>query len=136
MSAFAPLVYTGAGSEATFELTMASDGTVEGEVSAAGEAYTSMGEDGLVGVGVNLSLGVVRPDEAGKPLYGGAINSIPVVDIVPSAEIVFGDYPRLNAEVNVEGDFFPLNIGSVGTEIAGVFDGRGIGGSLAPAFGY
>ncbi|MFO7780872.1 MAG: hypothetical protein R6W94_04535 [Spirochaetia bacterium] len=238
-STFAPLVYTDSNAKATFELATAADGTIEGEVSASGDVYTSAGEDGLVGTGFNLSLGVVRPDENGKALYGGAINSIPlvaarpgyafnlektrftfttdsildainndrdpfstsdtegeadtvaldegdrpkihmpisisgfyrfavpVVDVVPSAEIVFGDYARLNAEVNVEGNFFPVNIlsvgfghtdslwhagaglraplrvfelelqvRSVGTEIAGVFDGRGIGATLALALGY
>jgi hypothetical protein len=239
LSTFAPLIYTDAGSKATFKLATEADGTVEGEVSASGDAYTSLGEGGLVGTGFNLSLGVVRPDEDGKPLYGGAINSIPlvaarpgyafnleetaftfttdslleainsgedpfttadtegsaetglldegdrpkihmpisisgfyrfavpVVDVVPSAEVVFGDHARLNAEVNVEGNFFPVNmlsvgfghqnslwhagaglrvplrvielglqVRSVGTEIAGVFDGRGIGATLALALGY
>ena len=239
LSAFAPLVYTESNAKANFQLTTAADGTIEGEVSASGDVYTSGGEEGLVGTGVNVSLGVVRPDAEGKPLYGGAINSIPlvaarpgyaidveqtrftfttdslldainsgedpfttsetegdvevvaldpsdrpkvhmplsvsgfyrfavpVVDVVPSAEIVLGDYPRLNAEVNVEGNFFPVNmlsvgfghtdslwhagaglripvrvielelqVRSVGTEIAGVFDGRGIGAAVALALGY
>lgn len=239
LSAFAPLVYSDTNAKATFELTTAADGTVEGEVSAAGDVYTAGGDDGLVGTGANISLGVVRPDENGSPLYGGAINSIPivaarpgyafdleqtgftfttdslldainngedpfttsetegdadvialdpgdrpkvhmpisisgfyrfavpVVDVVPGAEIVFGDYARLNAEVNIEGNIVPLNmlsvglgytnslwhagaglrfplrvfeldlqIRSVGTEIAGVFDGRGVGATVGLALGY
>ncbi|MFP4010289.1 MAG: hypothetical protein ACLFUM_01175 [Spirochaetaceae bacterium] len=239
LGAFAPGVHSDTNTTADFELTTESGGTVEGEVSASGDAYTSFGDEGLEGVGFNVGLGVVRPDEQGKPLYGGAINSIPlvaarpgyiveleeyrytftteslldrfeneedpfdtddiegdldtrkldsgdrprvhmpislsgfyrcavpVVDVVPTAEVVFGDYPRLNAEVNVEGNVFPANIlsvglgyrdflwragfavraplrvfelelrvRSVGTEMAGVVDGRGIGAGLSLALGY
>lgn len=239
LGAFAPAIYNDTNTTADFELATSSDGTVEGEVSASGDIYTSFGDDGLDGVGFNIGLGVVRPDQDGKPLYGGALNSIPLVaarpgyifeleeyrytftggdlldsiqndkdpfdtdniegdantraldpddrprvhmplslsgfyrfavplvDVIPSAEIVFGDYPRLNAEVNVEGNFFPLNMLSVSVghhdffwhaggglriplrpfelglqvrsaapEIAGVFQGRGLGGSFSLAIGY
>ncbi|TVR06805.1 MAG: hypothetical protein EA403_00445, partial [Spirochaetaceae bacterium] len=143
-------------------------------------------DEGFEGQGFNISLGVVKPDSSGRPLYGGAINNIPlvaarpgyafeieqfrfefetddlldrfeegldpfdtdtsegdadvrtldpsdrprvhmpvsvsgfyrfavpVVDVIPSAELVFDDPFRLNAAVAVEGNFFPVNMLSVG----------------------
>lgn len=185
--AFAPIVYTDSNAKARYRLETLSDGTVKGEVSATGDVYTAFGDDGgFEGVGFNASLGFVRPDHRGKPLYGGAINNIPivaarpgyaiemdqfrftfesdnllerlkdeidpfdtsetegdvdtrelapgerprvhmpvsvsgfyrfavpVVDVIPAAELVFGEYWRINADVTVEGNFFPLNMLSVG----------------------
>jgi hypothetical protein len=243
LSSFTPLAYTDTNTEATFKLSTSTGSTtepsvVQGEVAAGGDIYTSVGDEGTRGFGFNVSLGAIKPDEDGKPLYGGAINSIPVVaarpayafdieqfrytfegqdllgsfdggdifdttesegdtetvtlddgdrprihmpislsgfyrfavpvvDIIPSAEVVFGDYPRLNGHLRVEGNVLPANIFSVGlgyqdflwqgylglrapfravetefqiqavgTEIAGIFDGRGLGFSLSMAFGY
>lgn len=182
---FAPGIYT-EDAEATYKLETLSDGTVRGEVGAEGKAYTSFGDEGIEGLGVNVSLGLIRPDADGKPKYGGAVNNIPiaparpgyvidleesrftfesesilqaindeedpfettdqegdfdarkldsgdrpsvhmpisvsgfyrfavpVVDVIPTGEVVFGDYPRLNAGAQVEGNFFPVNMLSVG----------------------
>jgi len=93
--------------------------------------------------------------------------AIPVVDIIPSAEVLLQAPVRLNAGVTVEGNVFPaklfslalgwsdylwqaslglrvplrvfelsVQIASVGTEFVGVFDGRGLGASVALALGY
>ena len=201
--------------------------------------YTSFGDDGFQGYGFNASLGLVRPDSKGKPLYGGALNNIPVVaarpgylieieqfrfefeasdlldslsqeldlfssvseggdvemrllgaserpkvhmplsvsgfyrlavpviDIIPSAEVVLQSPVRLNANLAIEGNVFPANlfslgfgwhdylwqasvglrvplrvfelavqVGSAGTELAGLFDLRGVRANLALALGY
>jgi hypothetical protein len=183
---FSPMLYSDENAKAGFTLETASDGTVQGSVYASGDIYTALGDDGLQGLGFNVSLGMVRPDEEGKPLYGAALNNIPVVaarpgyiieveqlrydfvttslldrleggtdlfdttsdvgdvetrpldsadqpkihmpfsvsgfyrfaipvvDIVPDAELVFDNPARLNAGVVVEGNFFPVNMFSIG----------------------
>lgn len=184
--AFAPLLYSGDNAQAGFTLETATDGTIRGEVFAAGDIYTAFGEGDFQGLGFNLSLGLVRPDEEGKPLYGAGLNNIPIVaarpgyvieveqlryefeatelleqlesggdpfttvseigdvetrplassdqpkihmpfsvsgfyrlaipviDIIPDAELVLDDPVRLNAGVVVEGNFFPVNMFSIG----------------------
>jgi hypothetical protein len=82
-SVFAPLLYSDSTTKATFLLETAADGTVRGEIAASGNVYTSVGEAGLQGCGFNVSLGVVRRDEQGKPWYGGALNNIPVMPARP-----------------------------------------------------
>jgi hypothetical protein len=186
IGAFAPLLYSDDNAQAGFTLETATDGTVRGEVFAAGDIYTAFGEDQFQGLGFNLSLGLVRPDEEGKPLYGAGLNNIPivaarpgyiieveqlrydfeatdlldrlegggdlftttsqvgdvetrpldasdqpkihmpfsvagfyrfalpVVDIVPDAEVVFDDPIRLNTGITVEGNIFPANLFSIG----------------------
>jgi hypothetical protein len=186
-SAFSPMLYSDENAQAGFMLETASvDGMIHGEVSASGDIYTAFGDDGVQGLGFNLSLGVVRPDEKGKPLYGVGLNNIPivaarpgyvieaeqlryefeatdlldrleeggdpftttsevgdvetrpldsseqpkihmpfsvsgfyrlaipVVDIIPDAELVLDNPVRLNAGILVEGNFFPVNLFSVG----------------------
>ena len=184
--AFSPLLYSDDNAQAGFTLETATDGTIRGEVFAAGDIYTAIGEGQVQGLGFNLSLGVVRPDEEGKPLYGGGLNNIPiaaarpgyvvkveqlryefeatdlldrlesggdpfttasqigevetipldaseqpkihmpfsvsgfyrlaipVIDLVPDAEVVFDDPIRLNAGIMVEGNIFPVNLFSIG----------------------
>ena len=183
---FSPMLYSDENAQAGYTLETATDGTIRGEVYASGDIYTAVGEEGFQGLGFNVSLGMVRPDEEGKPLYGAALNNIPVVaarpgyiieveqlrydfettslldrleggqdlfdttsnigdvetrpldsadqpkihmpfsvsgfyrfaipvvDIVPDAELVFDKPVRLNAGVAVEGNFFPVNMFSVG----------------------
>jgi hypothetical protein len=183
---FSPLLYSDENAKAGYTLETATDGTVQGSVYASGDIYTALGDDGLQGMGFNVSLGMVRPDEEGNPLYGAALNNIPlaaaqpgyiieveqlrydfvttslidrlqggtdlfdttsdigdvetrplasadkpnihmpfsvsgfyrfaipVVDIVPDAELVFDKPVRLNAGVVVEGNFFPVNMFSIG----------------------
>ncbi|UCF99926.1 MAG: hypothetical protein JSV89_10415 [Spirochaetaceae bacterium] len=186
IGAFSPMLYSDENAEAGFMLETASDGTFRGEVFASGDIYTAIGEDGLQGLGFNVSLGLVRPDEEGNPRYGAGLNNIPlvaakpgyvieveqlryefeatdlldrlergeepfttasqigdvqtrpldpsdqpkihmpfsvsgfyrfavpVVDIVPDAEVVFDNPVRLNAGLVVEGNIFPANLFSVG----------------------
>ena len=68
--AFSPMLYSDENAQAGFTLETASDGTIRGEVFASGDIYTAFGEDGFQGLGFNVSLGLVRPDEEGKPLAG------------------------------------------------------------------
>jgi hypothetical protein len=237
--AFSPMLYSDENARAGFALETASDGTIRGEVFASGDIYTAFGEDGFQGIGFNVSLGLVRPDEEGKPRYGAALNNIPivaarpgyiieveqlrydfeatdlldrleagedpfsvesqvgdfetrpldpsdqpkihmpfsvsgfyrfaipVVDLVPDAEVVFDDPVRLNAGIAVEGNIFPANlfsigfgrrdylwyanagvrvplrvfelaiqVASVGTVPAGVFNVSGLGATISLAVGY
>jgi hypothetical protein len=83
LGAFSPTLYSDSNAEAGFTLETASDGTVQGSVHASGDIYTSAGDDGLQGIGFNVSLGMVRPDEEGKPLYGAGVNNIPLVPARP-----------------------------------------------------
>jgi hypothetical protein len=183
---FSPVLYSDENARAGYTLETATDGTIRGEVSASGDIYTAMGEEGFQGLGFNVSLGMVRPDGEGKPLYGAALNNIPilaaqpgyiieveqlryefeatdlldrlegdldlfsstseigdietrpldpsdrpkihmpfsasgffrfaipVIDIIPEAEVVFDKPVRWNAGISVEGNVFPANIFSVG----------------------
>jgi|GEM_PF-3132851 len=183
---FSPMLYSDENAKAGYTLETATNGTIQGEVYASGDIYTALGEDGFQGLGFNISLGMVRPDEEGKPLYGAALNNIPVVaarpgyiieveqfrydfevtdlldrlegeqdlftttsnigdvetrpldsadqpkihmpfslsgfyrftipviDIVPDVELVFDKPVRVNAGVAVEGNFFPVNMFSIG----------------------
>jgi hypothetical protein len=186
LGVFSPMLYSDENAQAGFTLETASDGTIRGSVFASGDIYTALGDDGLQGFGFNVSLGMVRPDEEGKPLYGAGVNNIPIVaakpgyvieveqlrydfdatdlldrlegeqdlftttsdigdvetrpldsadrpkihmpfsvsgfyrfaipviDIVPDAELVFDHPVRLNAGIAVEGNFFPVNMFSIG----------------------
>ena len=80
---FSPLLYSDENAKAGYTLETATDGTIQGEVYASGDIYTALGEDGFQGLGFNISLGMVRPDEEGKPLYGAAVNNIPVAAARP-----------------------------------------------------
>jgi len=238
-SAFSPVLYSGDNAQAGFTLETASDGTIRGEVFASGDIYTALGENGLEGLGFNVSLGLVRPDEEGNPQYGAGLNNIPivaarpgyiieveqlryefeatnlldrlergedpftsesqigdvetrpldpsdqpkihmpfsvsgfyrfaipVVDLIPVAEMVFDDPMRLNAGIAVEGNVFPANlfsvgfgrrdylwyanaglhvplrvfelaiqVASVGTVPAGIFNVSGLGATISLALGY
>lgn len=186
VGAFMPLIWTDNNTKTTFSFETNANGTIRGSYAVDGNIYTSLGEDGPVGVGVHIDLGMIRPDERGVPRYGASITGIPIlparpgyaienegiggtfatsgimdpliqdedpfttteedgssesrtldtgdrpdiylpialggfyrfsvpfVDVVPSGQVVLGDYPRLNAGVVVEGNFFPLNILSIG----------------------
>ncbi|TVR91667.1 MAG: hypothetical protein EA428_05405 [Spirochaetaceae bacterium] len=186
VGAFVPLIWTDSNTKTSFSFETNADGTIRGSYAVEGDIYTSLGEDGLVGVGVHIDLGMIRPDERGIPRYGASITGIPIlparpgyaieneglsgtfetkgildpllddddpfttteddgdidtrtlesgdrpdiylpiavggfyrftvpfVDVVPSGQMIFGAYPRLNAGVAVEGNFFPLNILSIG----------------------
>ena len=236
---FSPMLYSDENAQAGFTLETATDGTIRGEVFASGDIYTAFGEDGFQGLGFNVSLGMVRPDEEGKPLYGAGLNNIPiaaarpgyiieveqlrydfeatdlldrlegdedlftsdsqvgdvetrpldssdqpkihmpfsvsgfyrfaipVIDIVPDAEVVFDNPVRLNAGIAVEGNIFPANlfsvgfgrrdylwyasaglrvplrvfelaiqVASVGTVPAGIFNVSGLGATISFAVGY
>jgi hypothetical protein len=76
---FSPPLYSDENAKAGYTLETATDGTIQCEVCASVDIYTALGEEGFQGLGFNISLGMVRPDEEGKPLYGAALNNILVV---------------------------------------------------------